>query len=64
MARVNIGKISQRRSGRADSPTPPVLTRLPVGERPIRRLAQLLGGLVLYGLSVSVLVRAALGVNP
>ncbi|MEU7162265.1 YczE/YyaS/YitT family protein [Streptomyces chrestomyceticus] len=33
-------------------------------ERPLRRLPQLLTGLALYGFSLSVLIRAELGVNP
>ncbi|QIY59463.1 hypothetical protein HEP86_00470 [Streptomyces sp. RPA4-5] len=45
-------------------PSPPPLTYVPVGERPLRRLPQLLVGLALYGFSLSVLVRASLGVNP
>jgi uncharacterized membrane protein YczE len=40
------------------------ITYVPLSERPLRRLAQLLVGLALYGFSLSVLVRAALGVNP
>ncbi|MEV1006165.1 hypothetical protein [Streptomyces sp. NPDC049881] len=35
-----------------------------LGERPVRRLAQLLAGLALYGFSLSLLLRAALGANP
>ncbi|MFJ9415434.1 YitT family protein [Streptomyces sp. NPDC101227] len=42
----------------------PPLTYVPLGERPLRRLPQLLIGLALYGFSLSVMVRAALGVNP
>ncbi|MFD5393080.1 YitT family protein [Streptomyces sp. NPDC127097] len=45
-------------------PSPPLLGYVPVGERPLRRLPQLLIGLALYGFSLSVLVRASLGVNP
>ncbi|WP_435603845.1 YczE/YyaS/YitT family protein [Streptomyces sp. bgisy130] len=45
-------------------PSPPPLSYLPFGERPLRRLPQLLVGLALYGFSLSVLVRASLGVNP
>ncbi|MFD4632416.1 YitT family protein [Streptomyces sp. NPDC058284] len=40
------------------------ISYVPVRERPSRRLPQLLLGLALYGFSLSVLVRAALGVNP
>ncbi|WP_159492370.1 YczE/YyaS/YitT family protein [Streptomyces nigrescens] len=47
---------------RPSSPLP--LTYVPVGERPLRRLPQLLLGLALYGFSLSVMVRASLGVNP
>ncbi|MFJ8622132.1 YitT family protein [Kitasatospora sp. NPDC093550] len=37
---------------------------LSLAERPLHRLARLFGGLALYGFSLSLLVRAALGVNP
>ncbi|MET8685297.1 hypothetical protein ABZV77_13870 [Streptomyces sp. NPDC004732] len=40
------------------------ISYVPIRERPARRLPQLLLGLALYGFSLSVLVRAALGVNP
>ncbi|MFD0412722.1 YitT family protein [Streptomyces sp. NPDC127108] len=46
------------------TPAPPALTYLPLAERPLRRLPQLLLGLALYGLSIGVLVRAGLGVSP
>ncbi|MFC6015229.1 YitT family protein [Plantactinospora solaniradicis] len=42
----------------------PPLTYVRLGERPLRRLPQLFVGLALYGFSLSVMVRAALGVNP
>ncbi|MFE1171356.1 YitT family protein [Streptomyces sp. NPDC058773] len=45
-------------------PSPPPLTYLPFGARPLRRLPQLLVGLGLYGFSLSVMVRASLGVSP
>ncbi|MFD5734115.1 YitT family protein [Streptomyces sioyaensis] len=45
-------------------PAPPPLTCLPLGERPRRRLPQLFIGLALYGFSLSLMVRASLGVNP
>ncbi|WP_433309333.1 YczE/YyaS/YitT family protein [Micromonospora sp. CA-269861] len=45
-------------------PSKPTLTYVSLGERPLRRIPQLLVGLALYGFSLSVLVRAALGVNP
>ena len=48
----------------ATRPSPPPLGYLPFSERPARRLTQLLAGLALYGFSLSVMVRAALGVNP
>ncbi|GCD32635.1 membrane protein [Streptomyces chrestomyceticus JCM 4735] len=48
---------------RAGSPPRP-LTYVPFGERPLRRLPQLFTGLALYGFSLSVLIRAELGVNP
>ncbi|GAA1974498.1 hypothetical protein [Catenulispora subtropica] len=44
-------------------PLPPI-TFVPVRERPARRLTQLFAGLALYGFSLSLMVRAALGVNP
>ncbi|WP_258021085.1 membrane protein YczE [Streptomyces anatolicus] len=40
------------------------ITYVPLGERPLRRLPQLLLGLALYGFSLAVLVRAALGATP
>lgn len=46
------------------SPPLPSLTYLPVGERPLRRLPQLFIGLALYGFSLSLMIRASLGVNP
>ncbi|MEX2970882.1 YitT family protein [Streptomyces sp. C184] len=45
-------------------PAPPPLTCLPLGEQPRRRLPQLFIGLALYGFSLSLMVRASLGVNP
>jgi uncharacterized membrane protein YczE len=42
----------------------PPLGCLPFGERPWRRLPQLVAGLALYGFSLSLMVRASLGVNP
>ncbi|WP_266289155.1 hypothetical protein [Kitasatospora sp. NBC_01287] len=42
----------------------PPITFVPLGERPLRRLPQLFTGLALYGFSLSVTVRASLGVNP
>lgn len=44
--------------------TPPRLTYVPLGERPLRRFPQLFIGLALYGFSLSAMVRASLGVNP
>lgn len=49
------------------SPTPltyVLLGNVPLGERPLRRLPQLLLGLALYGFSLAATVRASLGVNP
>lgn len=40
------------------------LSPLPVSRNPARRLPQLLGGLVLYGTSMAMQVRATLGLNP
>ncbi|MGW7486206.1 membrane protein YczE [Streptomyces sp. NPDC054786] len=45
-------------------PSRPPLAYVPLGERPLRRLPQLFTGLALYGLSLSAMVRASLGVNP
>ncbi|MBB4893440.1 putative membrane protein YczE [Streptomyces olivoverticillatus] len=42
----------------------PALTYVRLAERPLRRLPQLFAGLALYGFSLSVMVRAALGVSP
>ncbi|MEU7259546.1 hypothetical protein AB0B21_27580 [Streptomyces rimosus] len=42
----------------------PPLTCLPLTERPLWRLPQLFIGLALYGFSLSLMVRASLGVNP
>ncbi|MBB4889690.1 putative membrane protein YczE [Streptomyces netropsis] len=50
--------------GSRTSPPPPPLTYVSLGERPLRRLAQLFIGLALYGFSLALMVRAALGVNP
>jgi uncharacterized membrane protein YczE len=54
------------RARRASPTRPPLLplTYVPLGERPLRRLPQLLVGLVLYGFSLSAMVRTSLGVNP
>jgi uncharacterized membrane protein YczE len=40
------------------------LRQLPVARNPVRRLPQLLIGLVLYGTSMAMQIRAALGLNP
>ncbi len=40
------------------------LDALPVRDRPARRFVQLLGGLLLYGTSMAMQVRATLGLNP
>ncbi|MEO3818859.1 hypothetical protein [Plantactinospora sp. B24E8] len=45
-------------------PSTPPLDYVPFAERPVRRLAQLLVGLALYGFSLSLMVRAELGINP
>ena len=45
------------------TPVPPI-SFVPLGERPLRRVPQLFIGLALYGFSLSVMVRASLGVNP
>ncbi|SNS22671.1 Uncharacterized membrane protein YczE [Streptosporangium subroseum] len=44
--------------------SPPPLAYVSLGERPLRRLPQLFIGLALYGFSLSLMVRASLGVNP
>ncbi|KUF16511.1 YczE/YyaS/YitT family protein [Streptomyces silvensis] len=43
---------------------PLTLTRVPLRERPLRRLPQLFAGLALYGLSIGVMVGAGLGNSP
>ncbi|WP_235453459.1 membrane protein YczE [Streptomyces olivochromogenes] len=48
----------------APAPPVPLLAYVPLRERPLRRLPQLIAGLALYGFSLSVMVRASLGVNP
>lgn len=50
--------------GSRTNPPPPPLTYVSFGERPLRRLPQLFIGLALYGFSLSLMVRASLGVNP
>lgn len=40
------------------------LTQVSVTTRPVRRLAQLAGGLCLYGASMGLMVRGALGLDP
>ncbi|MFH8407108.1 YitT family protein [Streptomyces sp. NPDC018019] len=49
-------------AGRNEAPPP--LTYISLTERPLRRLPQLFAGLALYGFSLSLMVRASLGVNP
>ncbi len=48
---------------RTRTPLPP-LGHLPLRIHPLRRLPRLFAGLALYGLSLSLMVRASLGVNP
>ncbi|MEO3872194.1 hypothetical protein ABGB18_25550 [Nonomuraea sp. B12E4] len=50
-------------AGGSRRPTPH-LGYVSLREHPLRRLPQLFAGLALYGLSLSAMVRAALGVNP
>nr|WSX48090.1 hypothetical protein OG409_03475 [Streptomyces sp. NBC_00974] len=45
-------------------PSTPPLSYVRFGERPLRRLPQLFTGLALYGFSLSLMVRASLGLNP
>jgi uncharacterized membrane protein YczE len=52
-----------RTRDRRTRPSPP-LAYVPLREQPLRRLPQLVAGLVLYGFSLAALVRASLGVNP
>lgn len=40
------------------------LTPVPLGRRPVIRLAQLLAGLVMYGVSMACMVRSQLGLDP
>ncbi|MFF2807957.1 YitT family protein [Streptomyces sp. NPDC058000] len=49
---------------RTPRPALPPLTHVPLRRQPLRRLPQLFVGLALYGFSLAVMVRAALGVNP
>ncbi|WP_329454318.1 membrane protein YczE [Streptomyces sp. NBC_01497] len=42
----------------------PVLSYVPLSEHPWARLSRLFAGLAVYGLSLSAMVRASLGVNP
>ncbi|MGW2087674.1 membrane protein YczE [Streptomyces sp. NPDC001880] len=53
----------QQNTHKGGPPLPP-LGYVSLAERPLRRLTQLFVGLALYGFSLSLLVRAALGVNP
>ncbi len=46
------------------SPSPPPLTYVRLGERPLRRFPQLFAGLALYGFGLSVMVRSSLGLSP
>ncbi|WP_374120650.1 membrane protein YczE [Streptomyces sp. AN091965] len=66
--RRGAGPGAAHEDGRQRSPArrtpPPPLTYLPFAEGPARRIPQLLVGLALYGFSVALTVRAALGVNP
>jgi len=48
----------------ASSTARPRLTGVPVSVRPLRRLSQLTVGLLLYGASAGLLVRARLGLDP
>lgn len=57
------GEVAQDLSSVPPVPPMPVSGR-PAGRRLPRRLAQLYAGLVLYGLSMALLVRAELGVMP
>lgn len=56
-------RAGKRRRQRPPAPAP-ALTHLPLAERPLRRVPQLLIGLALYGAGIALTVRAALGVNP
>ncbi|MGW5932379.1 membrane protein YczE [Streptomyces anulatus] len=53
-----------RRHRQEERVAAPPLTYLPFGEHPRRRIPQLFIGLALYGFSLSLMVRASLGVNP
>ncbi len=53
-----------RRGREGRTATSPPLAYVPLGERPLRRLPQLFTGLALYGFSLALTVRAALGANP
>ncbi|GAA0464782.1 hypothetical protein [Streptomyces olivaceiscleroticus] len=64
MARQRQRQGQRQREGQRQRRELPSLGYLPLRERPLRRLTQLFVGLGLYGFSLSVLVRASLGVNP
>ncbi|MCA1186512.1 MULTISPECIES: YitT family protein [unclassified Saccharopolyspora] len=48
----------------ASTTTPVDLSPMPVSVRPTARLAQLFGGLALYGTSMALMVRAEVGLSP
>ena len=58
------GRQAPTRHHRAVPAVPPALDAPPRGRRLPRRLLQLYAGLVLYGLSIALLVRSALGLMP
>jgi uncharacterized membrane protein YczE len=60
----NRGRRAEVSTVRSRSSSLPPLTYIRFDERPSRRLPQLFIGLALYGFSLSVMVRASLGVNP
>ncbi|MGW6704935.1 membrane protein YczE [Streptomyces sp. NPDC054956] len=51
-------------AGPGPRPSVPEFSYVRLGERPVRRLPQLFTGLALYGFSLSLMVRASLGLNP
>ncbi|MBO0510486.1 hypothetical protein J0695_01475 [Streptomyces beijiangensis] len=51
------------RPPRTRRPLPP-LTYVPLSEHPLRRLPQLFAGLALYGFSLALMIRSALGLSP
>ncbi|WP_246339137.1 membrane protein YczE [Streptomyces lunaelactis] len=63
LGRRRVARAAARQMPRTGPSLPP-LTYIHLTERPLRRLPQLFTGLALYGISLSVMVRASLGLSP